>query len=128
MTQNEFEQRTGISLPSEDFEKVNKMYMAIHDIDKDSFCADFKSHSESILIKAFYSQSELLLRKIDGMKQKDINTAHFLIQKSMVGGDQDMIDMAINMIGEKEYILHKIEKGYSFLTFDKELVAKLINN
>lgn len=127
MTQKEFESRTGMILTSEEFEKINGMYLEAGNIDKDAFCSDYKEHSNSVLLNIYYEQSERLKNKLDSFRHKQTETAYFLIKKSMVGGDKDMITMAISLIGEQKYIQHKLEKGYNLLAVDKELIIKLIN-
>lgn len=64
---------------------------------------------------------------MDAYKEQQIKTAYFLIKKSMVGGDKEMVQMAISLIGEQMYIKHKLEKGYNLLESDKELIISLIN-
>lgn len=127
MTQKEFYSRTEMLLTSEQFEKVNAMYLEAGDIEKDDFCSDYKKHSESVLLDIYYKQSERLKEKLDSFRQRETKLAYFLIEKSMVGGDKDMIEMAISLIGEQKYIQHKLEKEYNLLAVDKELIIKLIN-
>lgn len=128
MTQKEFETRTGMYLTIDEFEKVNNMYLESANTDKDVFCADYKDHSQSILLNMFFNNTEILKGEIDSFRLKQANTAYFLIKKSMVGGDKDMINMAISLIGEERYIQHKLEKGYNLFASDKELIIRLINN
>ena len=127
MTQKEFESKTGMILTNEEFEKINGMYLEAGNIDKDAFCSDYKEHSNSSLLNVYYEQTERLKNKLDSFRQKQIETAYFLIRKSMAGGDKGMIAMAISFIGEQKYIEHKIEKGYDLLDIDKKLIIKLIN-
>lgn len=42
MTQQEFETRTGLSYNTEDFELINRIYLAAGEINKDLFCDEFK--------------------------------------------------------------------------------------
>lgn len=44
MTKKEFEDRTGYIVPDDRFKEIETMYLeAGEDIDKDTFCKDFKS-------------------------------------------------------------------------------------
>lgn len=127
MQKIEFTQRTGIELTDEQYQRVEDLYLNAWNIDKDVFCRDYEKHSDSVILNAYFDQSKKLRDELDTYKEKQIATAHFLIKKSMVGGDKDMINMAISLIGEQRYIQHKLEKGYNLLALDKELIISLIN-
>lgn len=127
MQKFEFTQRTGIALTDEHYERVESIYLNAGDIDKDVFCKDYKKHADSIILNTYFDQTEKLKNKLANYREKQITTAHFLVKKSMVGGDKDMINMAISLIGEQKYIQHKLEKGYNLFDSDKELIISLIN-
>lgn len=127
MLKIEFTQRTGIELTDEQYKRVEGMYMNAGNLDKDEFCKDYKRHCYSVILNAYFDQSEKQRNKLGAYKEKQVEIAHFLIKKSMVGGDKDMIAMAISLIGEQKYIQHKLEKGYNLFDSDKELIILLIN-
>lgn len=127
MQKIEFTQRTGIELTDEQYQRIEGIYLNAGDIDKDEFCKDYKKHADSVLLNIYFDQSEKLRDKLDDLRDQRTKTAFFLIKKSMVGGDQDMINMAISLIGEKRYIQHKLEKSYNLLKSDEELIISLIN-
>lgn len=128
MQKIEFTQRTGIELTDEQYQRVEDLYLNAGNMDKDEFCKDYKKHGESVILNTYFDQSEKLRNKLDAYREQHINMAYFLIKKSMVGGDKDMIQMAISLIGEQKYIQHKLEKGYNLFDLDKELIITLINN
>ena len=127
MQKIEFTQRTGIELTDEQYQKVEIMYLNAGNMDKDEFCEDYKKHSDSVILNTYFDQSEKLRNELDVYREKQINMAYFLIKKSMVGGDKDMVQMAISLIGEQKYIQHKLERGYNLFESDKELIISLIN-
>lgn len=127
MQKNEFEQRTGIELTDEQYQRVEDLYLNAGNMDKDEFCKDYRKHGESVILNTYFKQSEEQRSRLDTYREKQITMAHFLIKKSMVGGDKDMIQMAISLIGEQKYIQHKLEKGYNLFESDKELIISLIN-
>lgn len=128
MQKIEFEQRTGIELTDEQYQRVEDLYLSAGNMDKDVFCEDYKKHGESVILNTYFKQSEEQRSRLDTYREKQITMAYFLIKKSMVGGDKDMIQMAISLIGEQKYIQHKLEKGYNLFDSDKELIITLINN
>lgn len=127
MQKIEFEQRTGIELTDEQYQRVEDLYLNAGNMDKDEFCKDYKKHGESVILNTYFKQSEEQRNRLDTYREKQITMAHFLIKKSMVGGDKDMVQMAISLIGEQKYIQHKLEKGYNLFETDKELIITLIN-
>lgn len=127
MQKIEFTQRTGIELTDERYQRVEDLYLNAGNMDKDEFCKDYKKHGESVILNTYFKQSEEQRNRLDTYREKQITMAHFLIKKSMVGGDKDMIQMAISLIGEQKYIQHKLEKGYNLFESDKELIISLIN-
>lgn len=127
MQKIEFTKRTGIELTDEQYQKVEIMYLNAGNMDKDEFCEDYKKHSDSVILNTYFDQSEKLRNELDAYREKQINMAYFLIKKSMVGGDKDMVQMAISLIGEQKYIQHKLERGYNLFESDKELIISLIN-
>ena len=127
MQKIEFTQRTGIELTDEQYKRVEDIYLNAGNIDKDEFCKDYKKHADSVILNTYFDQSEKLRSKLGACREKNVELAHFLIKKSMVGGDKDMIKEAIYLIGEQKYIQYKLEKSYNLFESDKELIISLIN-
>lgn len=127
MQKIEFTQRTGIELTNEQYKRVEDLYSNAGNLDKDKFCKDYKIHGDSVILNTYFDQSKMLRIKLETHREKDINLAHFLVKKSMVGGDKDMIREAVYLIGEQKYIQHKLEKGYNLFDSDKDLIISLIN-
>lgn len=54
MLQKEFFERTGINLTEQEFNQVHAIYMQAGDnVDKDQFCADWKKHHDSNLLRYY---------------------------------------------------------------------------
>lgn len=121
MTQQEFEQRTGITSHVV-FEEANKMYMAAGDMDKDAFCDDYKAHGDSILLAYFYRHSNYLetqKKEVDSLKRE---MAAFLLGKADELEDKELREKAVRLLGEREVICMKIEAGYDLWDEDKEYI------
>lgn len=50
MTQQEFENRTSKTVTSEEYARIEAMYMAAGNMDKDQFCTEYKKHGASALV------------------------------------------------------------------------------
>lgn len=121
MTQKEFEDRTGIK-SNVVFEEANRMYMKAGDMDKDAFCDDYKEHGDSILLSYFYHHSNMLEKQkkdVDALKNE---IACFLLKKADDWDDNDLRDKVVELIGEKEVIMRKIELGLELWNEDKSYI------
>ena len=56
MTRKEFEERTGLNVSAVEFCTVNDIYMAAGEMDKDTFCKEWKKHSESKLLAELWKR------------------------------------------------------------------------
>lgn len=63
MTQNEFETRTSLKYNTEDFDLINRLYLAAGELNKDIFCEDFKNHKtmldSRIVVEMLYHCEQL---------------------------------------------------------------------
>lgn len=123
MTQQEFEQRTGITSDTV-YEEANGVYMAAGDIDKDAFCDDYKEHGDSILLHLFYRRCNYL-----EAKRRDVDTlckdmAYFLLEKLEETGDEDldMYNKAVELIGLDEVVRMKLDNDWALWHDDKEYI------
>lgn len=128
MTQQEFEQRTGIKSDVV-FEEANKIYMAAGDMDKDAFCMDYKEHGNSILLAYFYHHSNMLENRKKEADKIRRDMAHFLLNKLEETGDEDrdMYNKAVELIGQGEVVRMKLDNGWELWDEDKEYIKAHLN-
>ena len=125
MTQQEFEQRTGIKSDVV-FEEANKIYMAAEDMDKDAFCMDYKKHGDSILMARFYHRCNYLETQKKDVDKVCQDMARFLLVKleETGDGDGDMYDKAVELIGQGEVVRMKLDNGWELWDEDKEYIKE----
>lgn len=121
MTQKEFEERTGLKLKVGDYAEVEEMYMNT-DLDKDEFC---KLWVENPTALKEIERKTVLVRELYEERRNLIN---FLIEQAEKWSASDLKNKAITMIGEKEYLRSKIEKGYALWESDKELLLDILKH
>lgn len=68
MLKNEFEERIGRSVSQEEYDNANCMYMAAGDIDKDTFCREWKKCGYSPLVLGLFDTAYKLSREISEYK------------------------------------------------------------
>lgn len=119
MTQKEFEERTKKSVTAETYANIEKAYMNT-DLDKDEFCNLYMKAPSAILE---IERKTISVRKL--CEEKKL-MANFLIEQAEKWSAGDLREKAIEMIGKKEYLRRKIEKGFNLWDADKELLIELL--
>lgn len=121
MLQQEFEERTGLKLKADDYTKVEEIYMNT-DLDKDLFC---KLWIENPTALKEIERKTVLVRKLYEERKSIEN---FLIDQSEKWIASELREKVISMIGEREYLRRKIEKGYNIWEDDKELLLDILKD
>ncbi len=127
MNKQEFESRTGFTMPDEKYAEVEKMYyLAGENIDKDVFCKDYKNHADSVLLNALSEQAGRLQTKLDNMNSELNETARILIRNADEYCSESLRKQAIKLLGVNGYLRMKIQLGIQFDSYDYELVTEFL--
>lgn len=147
MLHSEFENLTGLQVSEEEFNAINAMYeTANQTIDKQTFCKDWMKHKNSVLLNDYYTQVCCFEKQVKELKQdveehenllatamsnhlKKLNevkqsTAEFLIDQAEEYSDANFARKAIELIGMKDFIIYKIQKGYTLYQKDKDFILE----
>lgn len=119
MLQKEFEELTGIKPFTGDYTEVEECYMNT-DLDKEMFCKLWTKNPTAL---KEIERKTVALRAV--CKERN-STVEFLIEQAEKWSASDLREKAISMIGEKEYIRKKIEKGYNLWEADRELLIDIL--
>ena len=119
MTQKEFEDRIGEKFVG-DYSEVEECYMNT-DLDKDLFCKLWIEYPTALkeierktaLVRELYEERKCL--------------SNLLIDQAEKCNASDLREMAIAMIGEREYLRRKIAKGYNLWDNDKKLLDNILS-
>lgn len=122
MTKQEFEARTGLKVNSEDYARIEEMYMAAGNMDKDLFCAEYKKVGTNALVAELFRQVLVLKgqleernNELDDAIQRRADVAEFLVGKSAVHKDDDGEDfyrVALRIAGRNSCVRTKLEYEY----------------
>lgn len=133
MTLQEFNQLTGLNVTENEFDGINEMYMTVGDMDKATFCKEYKQYGESKLV------AELMDRV--RMEQENSDDAHkswrklfdereklvdFLLEQSQELSSRALLKKAIDMIGHRYVIRRKIKLGLPLCELDRDYISKFI--
>ena len=151
MTKQEFTERTGINPTEEEFDKIHDLYILTGaEMDKDSFCAAYKSCKDMTLINALYhsllfSTSRLKEerdsiekeRKEDRKKLEDlwdkIDVAVFNIlevaEKTLNENHAELLrSTAVSLVGKFDVCMAKLDRGYAMDEEEREYFYDEIAN
>ena len=139
MTQKEFEDRTKLSVTADEFDAIDDMYMACGDnIDKDKFCSLYMTKEGRLTLMAEMAKQrkkadEALRVAKNEMRQAEEDMLKFqsgladwLTEQAEKWAATDLRDKAIQILGAREYLRRKIERGYNLWDVDKELLTELL--
>ena len=128
MTLSEFNERTNAHLTEDQYKPVENMYNEAGNIQKDQFCADWKKHSDSVLLQEFFAQSERLKGKVDAYRNQINEIALFLVDQAEKWSASDLRSMAIQILGLEKYLQIKLQKGYNLWDMDREDMIQILSN
>ena len=151
MTKQEFTELTGINPTEEEFDKIHDLYILTGaQMDKDSFCAAYKSCNDMTLINALYhsllfSTSRLKEerdsiekeRKEDRKKLEDLwdktDVAVFNIlevaEKTLNENHAELLrSTAVSLVGKFDVCMAKLDRGYAMDEEEREYFYDEIAN
>lgn len=115
MTRKEFEERTGLNVSAVEFCTVNDIYMAAGEMDKNTFCKEWKKHSESKLLAELWKrvkhEHDLGMQKkeeCDKLYGERWELVDFLLERAQKFGDEELLLKAIDMVGHAQVIRRKL--------------------
>ena len=118
MTQQEFETRINREVKSEDFDYINRIYMAAGSMDKDAFCAEYSTMIfRSGIVKMLVEHCEQLARTVDSYShaindqatQLDAARHNMSSMQRTIDGQKDKIHYRDEKILQMQKVLNAVE-------------------
>lgn len=78
--------------------------------------------------KIYEGQLEERCNELDDLRQQKSYMVDFLIEQSEKWSAGDLRDKAIEMVGKKEYLRRKVEKGFNLWEVDKEILMEVLRD
>lgn len=128
MTQQEFIERTGYTLVTdEEYKRIEAMYMAAGNMDKDEFCKEWKKMHDNPLFRKIYGRLELVSYKCQ-QQEKLINDAFGMVldKANEVDAHEDFDYIACLLKDHKSVIHYKLTHDYELKDDDKEYIKTLL--
>ena len=128
MQQKEFEALMGKKVTAEEYADIEKVYMAIDGMDKETFCATLKEQKPGYIVDELVKQVEDLRKwrdhwkaQMDEADEKEQDAAYVLLNGANEHDDEDMKEAAIKLVGidtavridiENVFALNEEERNY----------------
>lgn len=119
MTKQEFETRINREVKSEDFDYINRIYMAAGSMDKDAFCAEYSTMIfRSGIVKMLVEHCEQLARTVDSYShaindqdtQLDAARHNMSSMQRTIDGQKDQIHYRDEKILQMQKVLNAVEE------------------
>lgn len=122
MTQHEFETRTGLSYNTEDFDLINRLYLAAGALDKDIFCEDFKNNKnimDSRIVGEMLYHCEQLAKTVADYQNIIRDQATQLeAAKKNIEAYRKQIDIADEKVGRLQQLVDATIEDINLATFN----------
>lgn len=131
MTRKEFEDRTGLQVTALEFSHVNDIYMSAGEMDKDTFCKEWKQHGESKLLAELWNtvnrEHAMGMEKkeeCDKLYRERWELVGFLLERAQKFGDIELLKKAIDMLGHANVIRRKLTLEMPLWELDRVYIEK----
>lgn len=113
MSKQEFEARTGLTVSEETFWKINDLYIACSQLDKDEFCdAYIPGMEENRIIADLLRRLDLLKKSRDAWNKDAEKAAHYLLDARADHDDETLFNEACDIIDAADAIRYMIDNEY----------------
>lgn len=133
MLQKEFEERVGVKVEPAEYKEIEKIYMECGSMDKDQFCDCWKHKNfypilEEVMIEktksdAAYDMAIKQYNEYDKyVEEQKLKQAIFLLKKAEQYEDRELRRQAIDLIGERNVVVKKLELDMQIWEEDREYI------
>lgn len=126
MTKQEFETLSGKRVCDMEYTYIEEMYMKCDNMNKQEFCAHYGGVASNPIFGYFYDRCRELEIDINNQGLATEVVAFDLIQKSVKSDDEDLRSCAIALIGEKRYLIYKLDKDLPLSSLDMRLLREIL--
>lgn len=126
MLREEFETRMGNTVTPEAYEDIEDLYISTGDMDKDTFCDDYKIHGYSKILAEIWKRYKITRDALKVYKKEHQAAAEMLVK---ISNDYDIVeaeDFARTMINDRGVIRYKLEHGLGLTSEEKEFILEKI--
>lgn len=123
MLQKEFEALTGKKVTAEEYAEIEKVYMAIDNMDKEEFCAAWNEQKFGYIVGELVKSVQELTKwrdhwkkQMDEAEEKAEDAAFVLLNCA----NEDMKEAAIALVGMKTAVRIDLENGFKLSEAERD--------
>lgn len=131
MQQKEFEALTGKTVTAEEYADIEKVYMAIDGMDKETFCAAWNEQKFGYIVDELVKEVENLRKwrdhwkaQMDEADEKAEAAARALLEKANQYDDGELKTAAIELVGLQQVVLIDVEEGYKLSGEERDYILE----
>lgn len=126
MLREEFENRMGNTVTPEAYTDIEDLYISAGDLDKDTFCDDYKLHGASKILAEIWGRYKTTRDVLKVYKKEHQAAAEMLVRFSYDYGIKEAYAQANAMIGDRGVIRYKLENSIELTSEEKDfIISKL---
>lgn len=126
MLREEFENRMGNTVTPEAYEDIEDLYISAGDMDKDTFCDDYKIHGYSKILAEIWKRYKITRDALEVYKKEHQAAAEMLLRLHDEYGIKEAYDMAQTMIDLRGIVKYKLENSKQLTSIEREYVMSKI--
>lgn len=131
MLQKEFEALTGKKVTAEEYAEIEKVYMAIDNMDKEEFCAAWNEQKFGYIVDELVKQVQELTKwrdhwkkQMDEAEERARAAAFVLLNGANEHNDEDMKEAAIDLVGMKMAVCIDVKEGFKLSETERDYILE----
>ena len=131
MLQKEFEALTGKKVTAEEYAEIEKVYMAIDNMDKEEFCAAWNEQKFGYIVGELVKSVQGLTKwrdhwkkQMDEAEEKAEDAAIALLYGANKHNDEGMKEAAFNLVGLDAVVRLDIENGFELNQRERDYILE----
>lgn len=131
MLQKEFEALTGKKVTAEEYAEIEKVYMAIDNMDKEEFCAAWNEQKFGYIVGELVKSVQELTKwrdhwkkQVDEAEERARAAAFVLLNGANEHNDEDMKEEAIALVGMKEAVCIDVKEGFKLSEAERDYLLE----
>ena len=133
MLQKEFEALTGKKVTADEYAEIEKVYMAIGNMDKNEFCTAWNEQDSGYIMGELVKSVQQLTKwrdhwkqQLDEAEEKAENAATVMLNVAYEHNDDEIKREAISLVGIKTAVRIDLENGFNLCDAERDYLLDKI--
>lgn len=133
MLQKEFEALTGKKVTAEEYADIEKVYMAVDNMDKEEFCAAWNEQKFGYIVGELVKSVQELTKwrdhwkkRLDDAEERARAAAFELLKGANEHNDEDLKEAAIDLVGMKEAVSIDLKEEFKLSEAERDYLLEYL--